>query len=207
MTETLPKELLIATRNSGKLAEFRELLFDLPIILKSLRDFQMTAEVEESGNSFAENASIKAAAYALQTGAWTLSDDSGLEVQALGGAPGLYSARYAGRSASDAERLELLLAELARTGDPQRRARFVCAISISDPAGRVLNISEGLCEGRITHAPRGEQGFGYDPIFIPDGYEQTFGELPPEVKRKISHRARALYATRAFLLKFSVVAG
>jgi XTP/dITP diphosphohydrolase len=201
MTETLPKELVIATRNPGKLIEVRQLISDLPLTLRSLLDFPQTTEVEETGATFADNASIKAAAYALQTGACTLSDDSGLEVDALGGAPGLYSARYAGESATNAERIELLLSELARTRDTNRRGRFVCAVSLSDAAGRIIHVSTGTCEGHIAHHPRGERGFGYDPIFIPDGFEQTFGELPSDVKRRISHRARALLETRAFLLK------
>jgi XTP/dITP diphosphohydrolase len=201
MTETLPTELLIATRNRGKLTEIRELINHLPLALKSLPDFPHTTEVEETGATFEENASLKAMAYALQTGLWSLSDDSGLEVYALGGAPGVYSARYAGPEASDSERVELLLKELARTGDPLRSARFVCAVSISDPKGRIVNLSEGVCDGRIAFHPRGEGGFGYDPVFIPDGYEQTFGELSSEIKGLISHRARALAATRDFLLK------
>lgn len=201
MTETLPEELLIATRNPGKLIEVRELLWDLPLPLKTLPDFPHTSEVEETGATFAENASIKASAYALQTGRWTLSDDSGLEVEALGDAPGIYSARYAGAEASDRERLELLLSELARTLDKERRARFVCAVSISDPRGRIQNVSEGVCEGRIADYPRGLGGFGYDPVFIPEGFDETFGELSSEVKAGISHRARALSLTRSFLLE------
>lgn len=197
----IPRELLIATRNPGKLIEVQEILSDLPVALKSLHAFPHTTEVEETGETFADNASIKAAAYARQTGAWTLSDDSGLEVEALAGAPGVYSARYAGESASDRERIELLLSNLARTADALRRARFVCAVALADPAGRVIHLSEGVCEGRIIESPRGELGFGYDPVFVPEGYEQTFGELSSEVKQAISHRARALAATRAFLLK------
>jgi XTP/dITP diphosphohydrolase len=201
MIATLPKELVIATRNPGKLVEVRELLHDLPVTLQSLLEFPQTTEVAETGQTFTDNASIKATAYALQTGAWTLSDDSGLEVEALGGAPGIYSARYAGEAATDSERVELLLSELARTGDERRRARFVCAVSLSDPLGRIINVSTGACFGRIAYGPRGEQGFGYDPVFIPEGFEQTFGELSAEGKQKISHRARALEETRAFLLK------
>lgn len=199
MTDQIPRELLLATRNPGKLVEVRELVEDLPLRLRSLLDFPSTTEVEETGPTFAENASIKASAYALQTGVWTLSDDSGLEVEALGGAPGIYSARYAGAGASDRERLELLLSELARTKDRERRARFVCAVSISDPEGRILNVSEGVCTGRIAGYPRGEGGFGYDPVFIPDGFDETFGELSSEVKGRISHRARALAQTRSYL--------
>ena len=201
MTETLPRELLIATRNPGKLTEIQPLLSGLPVVFRSLLDFPHTTEVEETGATFAENASLKAMAYAAQTGAWALSDDSGLEVDALGGAPGIFSARYAGERATDAERIQLLLSELARTGNAERRARFVCAVSISDPTGRILNVSTGLCEGRIGDAPKGEKGFGYDPLFLPDGFEQTFGELSSEIKQQISHRARALAKTRAFLLK------
>lgn len=201
MTETPPKELVIATRNRGKLVEVRELLHDLPVTLRSLRDFPASTEVEETGRTFADNASIKAAAYALQTGHWTLSDDSGLEVKALDGAPGVYSARYAGERATDADRMELLLSELARTSDLTRRARFVCAVSLADPAGRILNVSTGTCEGRIAHAPSGSLGFGYDPIFIPEGFEHSFGELSSEIKQNISHRARALAGTRSFLEK------
>jgi XTP/dITP diphosphohydrolase len=207
MTEKPAKELLIATRNQGKLVEVREILCDLPLRLRSLLDFPLTGEVAETGATCAENASIKAREYALQTGVWALSDDSGLEVEALGGAPGVFSARYAGENASDAERVELLLSDLARTGDPLRRARFVCAISLADPSGRILNLSEGVCEGRITDHPRGSQGFGYDPVFIPEGYEQTFGELSSEIKQRMSHRARALNRTRAFLLEFFGLAG
>jgi XTP/dITP diphosphohydrolase len=122
-----------------------------------------------------------------------------LEVAALGGAPGVFSARYAGANASDADRRALLLSELAKTGDTDRRARFVAAVVIARPNGEILNISEGICEGKITHAPRGTGGFGYDPLFIPDGYNQTFAELPDNIKNQISHRARALMRTREFL--------
>lgn len=207
MKETLPKELVIATRNRGKLIEVRQLLSDIPLILRSLWDFPHAAEVEETGTTFSHNASIKASAYALQTGAWTLSDDSGLEVDALGGAPGVYSARYAGEGATDLERIELLLSELARTGDHRRRARFVCAVSLADPAGRIINVSIGACEGRIAQSPRGGRGFGYDPVFIPEGFHETFGELSPEVKQNISHRARALCETRSFLEKLLASGG
>jgi XTP/dITP diphosphohydrolase len=207
MTERLPEELLIATRNRGKLNEFRQLLADLPVVLRSLSDFPQTTEVEETGSTFAENASIKALAYAAQTGMWALADDSGLAVDALGGAPGVYSARYAGDEASDRERMELLLSELARTGDDNRRARFVCAVAIAVPAGSIEHLSEGRCEGRIAQAPRGTGGFGYDPLFIPEGFEETFGELSSEIKGRISHRARALGDVRAFLLELSGARG
>jgi XTP/dITP diphosphohydrolase len=200
MTEMLPLELLIATRNAGKVHEVRPLLEGLPLRLRSLAEFTETTEVEETGATFAENAALKARGYALQTRLWTLADDSGLEVDALDGAPGIYSARYGGEGASDAERVMLLLDELSRTSDTRRRARFVCVIAIADSDARLVNLSTGSCEGSIALAPRGEKGFGYDPVFIPDGYAQSFGQLPSEIKQQISHRARALSAARSFLL-------
>ena len=195
-------ELLIATSNAGKVREALPLLDGLPLRWRSLAEFPAIAEVEETGATFAENAALKATAYAAQTGLWTLADDSGLEVDALGGAPGIFSARYGGEGASDAERIARLLDELSRTGDSERRARFVCVIAIADPDARLVNTSTGTCEGSIALAPRGEGGFGYDPVFIPDGYQESFGELPPELKQRISHRARALEAVRSFLLDY-----
>lgn len=195
-----PTEFLIATRNPGKIHEFRSLLTSLPLRLRSLAEFPETTEVAETGTTFSENAVLKAKAYAEQTRIWALADDSGLEVEALGGAPGIFSARYGGETASDAERVELLLSQLSNSGANQRRARFVCVIAIADPLARIHNISRGECTGVIAHAPRGRNGFGYDPVFVPDGYEQTFGELTTEIKETISHRARASKAARAFLL-------
>ena len=200
MTNRLPTELLIATRNEGKVAELRPLLAQLPLRLRSLAEFPEIDEVEETGMTFAENAVIKARSYAESTHLWTLSDDSGLEVHALGGAPGVYSARYGGRGLSYDERIKRLLDELLQTGSDDRRARFVCVISIANPQGEISNISTGTCEGTIARSPRGTNGFGYDPIFVPDGYEQTFGELSTETKEKISHRALALAAARSFLI-------
>lgn len=192
-------ELLIATSNPGKILELESLLATLPLRLRGLPEFRAIQEIEETGDTFTENATLKATGYAQQTGQWTLADDSGLEVEALGGAPGVYSARYAGPDASDTERIACLLEELAHTNDKGRRARFNCVIVISDPTGQVVNVAQGFCAGHLAHTPRGTRGFGYDPIFIPDGYQQTFGELPDEVKQLISHRARALTATSAFL--------
>jgi XTP/dITP diphosphohydrolase len=197
----LTPELLVATRNEGKLREVRSLLSDLPVDLLSLAEFPQTTEVEETGATFSENAALKACVYATQTGRLTLADDSGLEVDALFGAPGVFSARYAGEGATDAERNARLLAELARTSDIKRRARFVCSIAVADADARILNISTGICEGHIAYEPRGANGFGYDPLFIPDGYAQTFGELSQEIKQHISHRARALANARTFLLE------
>lgn len=200
MTKEVANELLIATNNQGKIAELQFLLASLPLRMRSLAEFPDVAEVEETGTTFSDNAILKARAYAAQTGLWALADDSGLEVEALDGAPGVYSARYGGAGLTDGERLERLLQELSRCDTQDRRARFVCVIAIADPQGQIMNISTGKCEGQIAHAPRGTQGFGYDPVFAPKGFEQTFGELPPEIKQNISHRALALQAARSFLV-------
>ncbi len=198
MTE--PQEILIATRNSGKLQELQELLYGFPFQLRSLNDFPFSTEVEETGSSFADNAVLKAREYARQTGLWTLADDSGLEVDALGGAPGIFSARYGGAGASDADRIAKLLEELSRTKDAARRARFVCVIALTGTQDTEVNTFTGTCAGQIAFEPRGTHGFGYDPVFVPDGYSESFGELPSEIKQEISHRARALKAARLFLL-------
>jgi XTP/dITP diphosphohydrolase len=193
------RSLLLGTRNPGKFKEIATILRDAEWSLCSLREFEHVATAEENSNTYSENAIGKARFYATATGLWALADDSGLEVDALGGAPGVFSARYAGEDASDADRRELLLSELAKTSSANRTARFVAAVAIANADGTVLNVSEGTCEGRITFAPRGEGGFGYDPLFVPDGYAQTFAELSEDIKNKISHRARALRKTRQFL--------
>lgn len=200
MTKALPVELLIATTNKGKVVELRSLLSSLSLPLRSLAEFPEVADVPETGETFAENAILKARGYATQTQLWTLADDSGLEVDALGGAPGVYSARYGGEGLSDADRVKRLLETLSQTGDADRRARFVCVIAIADPLGEIVNLSTGICEGTIAYAPRGANGFGYDPVFVPEGHEQSFGELTTETKEIISHRAHALSETRSFLL-------
>lgn len=185
-------ELLVATNNEGKVRELSQFLSDFPFCLRLLGEFPDIDEAEETGETFAENATIKALHYSAHSGLLTLSDDSGLVVDALGGAPGVRSARYAGRAATYAERMSKLVAELDATGDTERRARFVCVIAVADPSAGTLHTFEGACEGRIARAPRGPGGFGYDPLFIPDGHDRTFGELPQEVKHTLSHRARAL---------------
>lgn len=184
--------LLVATRNEGKLLELRQLLADLPLGLLGLDDFPTIQTVAETGLTFVENASLKASGYATQGHILTLADDSGLEVDALGGAPGVLSARYAGEAASDAARADKLLAELSGVAVENRTARFVCAIAIASSEGSILNVSTGTCEGQIDLASHGQRGFGYDPVFIPNGYTSTFAELAPSVKNRISHRARAL---------------
>jgi XTP/dITP diphosphohydrolase len=194
-------ELLVATHNEGKTRELSELLAGVPLKLRNLSEFPWVAEAEETGATFEENAVIKARHYSSLTGLWTLADDSGLEVEALGGAPGVYSARYGGRGISYVERMALLLEALAATGDRGRRARFVCVIALADPRSGEVETFEGVCEGRIADEPRGSGGFGYDPLFIPEGHARSFGELPPEIKQSLSHRARALSQARRHVLR------
>ena len=194
--------LLLGTRNPGKLIEIESILGGSGYTFSSLQEFPHVETAAEDGDTYAENAIAKARFYAAATGMLALADDSGLEVEALDGAPGVLSARYAGAGASDADRRELLLSELTQRGDRDRRARFVCVVAIAKPDGQVLNVAEGICEGAITFAPRGHGGFGYDPLFVPDGYTQTFAELSDKIKNRISHRARALIESRRFLKSY-----
>ena len=194
--------LLLGTRNPGKVKEITSILEDSGWSFVSLKDFDHVESPDENAETYADNAIIKARCYAAATAQFALADDSGLEVEALEGAPGVLSARYAGESASDADRRELLLSELAKTATKNRRARFVSVVAIAAPDGTILNVSEGICEGTISFGPRGSGGFGYDPLFIPDGYDQTFAELPENLKNCISHRARALIKTADFLRSF-----
>jgi len=195
--------LLIATKNAGKLREMREILRDVletrRIVLRTLEEFPTVSEVEEIGATFVENATLKARSYASQTNLLTLADDSGLEVEALDGAPGVLSARYGGSGLDDAARRALLLEALKGVPTEKRRARFVCVIALFDPQTEKIDAARGECFGHIAEAPRGAHGFGYDPIFIPDGYAHTFGELSVETKKRISHRARAIAAMRDIL--------
>ena len=193
------KKLLVATNNRGKLVELRGLLDGLPVALQNLCDFDSIIEIEETGTTFVENARLKASGYAVQTGLAAIADDSGLEVEALGGRPGILSARYGGAEAGFDEKMAKLLGELDASGDPKRNARFVCSIAVADPSGRILHTTEGICPGKIASVPRGRQGFGYDPLFIPDGYDLTFGELTGAIKGEISHRARAFCQIMPFL--------
>ena len=196
------KKFLIGTKNLGKVKELETLLGNLPLRLRSLNDFPGTIEPEETGATFIENAALKARFYALETGVWTLADDSGLEVEALNNAPGVYSARYAGKNATDAERIEKLIKELNDERDENRKARFVCAMAISDETGAIKFMAEGICDGKIAFEAKGANGFGYDPIFIPDGFAETFGELSVDIKQQISHRARAIVKIIQYLQAF-----
>ena len=176
------------------------MLGDIPWNLIALDQFENTGVAEESESTYVGNAISKAKFYASATGEIVLADDSGLEVTALGGAPGVLSARYAGPDASDEARRIKLLSELKSASSSDRTARFVCAAVVANPEGEVLQVAEGICEGSICFDERGQSGFGYDPIFVPVGYLQTFGELLEQVKNSISHRARALQSIRQFLI-------
>jgi XTP/dITP diphosphohydrolase len=193
-------KILVATHNKGKLCEYAELLADLPVEWVSLADVGIETKVEETGETFEENARLKASTHATHSGLLTLADDSGLEVEALGGAPGVQSARYAGPGASDQDRYHLLLASLEGVPDEDRKARFVCVIAVATPEGDTIT-AEGLRGGFIIREPRGEHGFGYDPVFWIPGYRVTMAELEPEVKNRISHRAQAVKAIRPELEK------
>jgi XTP/dITP diphosphohydrolase len=195
-------ELLIATKNAGKIREIQQLLGDLPVTLRSLNDFPAVSEPEENGQTFAENAALKARFYSQHANMWSLADDSGLEVEALGGAPGIFSARYAGENASDAVRIDKLLSELDDSGNENRRARFVCSMAVADEKGEIRFIAEGACNGTITTQSRGKNGFGYDPVFVPEGFAETFGELSGAIKQQISHRARAVNKIIEYLRGF-----
>ena len=199
MPNSARQDLLIATSNAGKIAEFRSLLAVLGVRLRTLGEFPEIDQVQETGATFVENAVLKASGYARQSGLWTLADDSGLKVDALNGAPGVFSARFGGAGASDAQRIERLLEELTLHPLGARSARFVCVIAIADELGEIRNISRGSCGGDISASSQGAEGFGYDPIFRPHGFDQTLGELPPEVKLRISHRALAVKAAHPFL--------
>jgi XTP/dITP diphosphohydrolase len=201
------RDLVIGSFNPGKVGEVRDAFKDLSLTVRYLREFSDVLLVAETGQTYAENAILKAQGYAKQTRVLTLADDSGLEVDALDGRPGVFSARFGGPDASDHDRLNLLLEELADKTPPERTARFVCCMALagwvfdgkSKSVLRVLTVVEGKCEGIIANAPAGANGFGFDPVFIPKGYTQTFAELPNEVKARISHRAKALTQIRAFL--------
>ena len=197
-------EILIGTGNRGKVEEIRSVLKDLPLKLRVIADFPGIQKPVESGSSYEENAIIKARAYATQTGLWTLADDSGLEVKSLNGQPGLRSARFGGEGLSDADRTSLLLSELVASDSDERSASFVCVVAIAKPNGEVINVAQGLCEGHIANAPSGGEGFGYDPVFIPSGHQITFAEMPFSIKNVISHRGKALAATREFLARLFV---
>jgi XTP/dITP diphosphohydrolase len=192
------RTLLLATTNEHKLNEFRAIFRDLPFTLFSLRDVRIDMDVEETGTTFAENATIKALAYARAAHMLALADDSGIEIDALGGAPGVYSARFAGREATYEERFRIIYERLRDVPSSERTARFRCAIALAEPSGYV-RVVEGAMEGVIAESARGANGFGYDPIFLVPEFGKTTAEMAPEEKNRISHRGRAAEAARQLL--------
>jgi XTP/dITP diphosphohydrolase len=198
--DSMESILTLGTRNPGKLAEMAELLAGVPVEIRHLD--AMITEVEETGATFTENAAAKASDYATQTRTYVLADDSGLEVAALGGRPGVLSARYGGVETSFREKMAILLHELEVASDGDRRARFVSALAFAAPDGTLLHTVEAICSGTIATEPRGDNGFGYDPLFVPEGFDRTFGELLEREKSKISHRGRAFEQIIPFLRDF-----
>src|SRR5437867_10215336 len=193
-------ELLFATRNAHKTEEVQRILGP-QFKVNDLADHPEIPHIEETGRTFQDNAILKAVAVSKRVPGFVISDDSGLEVDALGGAPGIHSARYAGANATNIEKIDKLLEELARVGATKnaRRTRFRCVLALARK-GEVLGVFEGIVEGQIADRPLGSSGFGYDPIFVPKGFQRTFGQLGPEEKNHLSHRARALEKLRAFLI-------
>jgi XTP/dITP diphosphohydrolase len=190
------EQIILATGNKGKLREFADMLADFPVKLSALSDhFNPVPDIPETGSTFEENSRIKALWVFNKTGGWVLADDSGIEVDCLAGAPGVFSARYAGQGAGDAANLNKLLAAMEGIQEEKRTARFKCVITLVTGPD-IVQVARGVCEGRIAFAPRGEGGFGYDPAFVPNGFHSTFGELDPRIKHAISHRGKALLNLR-----------
>ena len=197
--------LVLGTRNRKKRGEIAEIIGDLGLELGDLTAWPDLPEVEETGTTFEENARLKAVAVATGTGHWAIGEDSGLVVPALGGAPGVYSARYAGTQGDDAANNAKLLAELDKLPDDQRAAYYVCTAALADPSGTVKAVVEGRCHGVIIRDARGTGGFGYDPLFLIPEYHQTFGELSARVKHALSHRGRALAKLRPALRELAIL--
>ena len=189
-TATFPT-VVLASRNAKKSREIRDLLAPVGIPLRSVAEFPAAHEVDETGTTFAENAALKATQIAKVLGRWTIGEDSGLRVDALQGAPGVYSARYSDPGATDARNNAKLIAALASIPPEKRGAEYVCHVAVADPTGQILLSFESTCRGRIIDTACGANGFGYDPYFQVREYHQTFGELSPLVKQQLSHRARA----------------
>jgi XTP/dITP diphosphohydrolase len=182
--------LVVASHNAGKVREIGDLLAPLGVRVISAKEKRLE-EPEETGSTFDANARLKADAARDATNMMSLADDSGLEVEALGGAPGIYSARWAGEARDFGEAMARVERELGAISGASRRARFVCALAVAYPDGRPTDVFAGTVDGTLTFPGRGTKGFGYDPIFVPDGHDLTFGEMEPEAKHAISHRARA----------------
>ena len=201
-------ELLIATGNVGKVREFRQMLGADRFIWQDLSQFPQGEPVEETGQTFRANACLKASSYALRHNIWALADDSGLEVDVLGGRPGVFSARWAeinGTGKGDADNNKTLLRQLDTVPDERRTARFVCVLALSDPQGRVILSVRDTVEGSILRAARGNNGFGYDPLFLIRELGRTTAELPAEEKHRISHRGKALRTMRELMRKTGLI--
>ncbi len=196
-----PIEMVLASRNPGKLKEIQAILSSLPVKLLSLKDFPDIPEISEDGSTFAENAGQKARTVARLTGRAAIADDSGLTVDALQGRPGVYSSRYAGNHATDEDRYRKLLKEMEGIPEGKRQGAFVCAIAVASPEGKQEIVESGI-RGSISFEPRGDHGFGYDPVFFIPELGKTVAELEPELKNRISHRARALEKLKLTLPKF-----
>lgn len=201
MSNEIPSTIVLGSRNAKKCGEIAALLAPHGFEVVSVSQFEDVPEVVEDGDSFAANAALKATQVAQKLGQWVIAEDSGLMVDALGGAPGIYSARFAGESASDDDNNRKLIAELADVPEQKRGAQYVCHVCLSDPSGEVRLTYEATCRGRIGHEPRGENGFGYDPYFTIVEYHRTFGQLSPLVKQNLSHRARAFSRFTPLLIR------
>jgi non-canonical purine NTP pyrophosphatase (RdgB/HAM1 family) len=200
-------QLLIATGNAGKVREFREMLGDDRFSWSDLSQYRQLQTPEETGATFRANACLKASYYASKLSTWALADDSGLEVDALNGSPGVHSARWAEINRAgkgDADNNTLLLKQLKDVSDEKRTARFVCVLALSDPQGQVVLTARDCVEGRIIHAPRGGNGFGYDPLFLIDKLGKTTAELEPAQKHEISHRGKALRQMKRLMQKLGM---
>ena len=197
----MKRKLLVATHNRGKVVEYSEMLAALEVQWLGLDDIGVTLEVDETGDTFEANAILKSRTYAQTTGLLTLADDSGLEVDALGGAPGIYTARYGGPGLNPQQRYEFLLRNLRDVAWPQRSARFRCVIALAAEDGTPIGTAEGICEGMIATEAAGDGGFGYDPVFYLPARQKTMGQLAPVEKHAISHRGRALQAIEPLLRK------
>jgi XTP/dITP diphosphohydrolase len=193
------KELIVASRNKGKIGEIKELLASLPFKVTSLLDYPHIPDIIEDGKTYRANALKKARETALATGKMAMSDDSGIEVKALGNAPGIYSARFAGEGASEKVRNKKLFAMLKNVPSSKRQARYRCVIALVNAKGQELGFVEGTCSGYVTTKDVGQNGFGFDSLFLLKRYNKTFGQLPSSLKAKISHRARALKKFRILL--------
>jgi len=198
---SMTRRILVATHNKGKVAEYAGLMSGPELAWIGLEEAGVSRDVEEIGTTITENAILKAQSYAVQTGCLTMADDSGLQVDALGGEPGVYTARYGGNGLTPRQRYLLLLDKMRHVSWNDRTARFIAVIAVADEQGRLLGTSEGICPGMIATEPAGEQGFGYDPVFFLPEVGKTLAQLGPSDKQRISHRGKALRAIKPLLLK------